>query len=121
MRFMYRMYIKRRMQEEIKMNIFQAKYCIFKKKQYLCIAFEKNNIKCLPVPWMSGLVSGLQNRVRRFESARNLTLLKKLIATVPWMSGLVSGLQNRVRRFESARNLKTAECTLSSVGRATDS
>ena len=54
---------------------------------------------------MSGLVSGLQNRVRRFESARNLTLLKKLIATVPWMSGLVSGLQNRVRRFESARNL----------------
>ena len=26
----------------------------------------------LLVPWMSGLVSGLQNRVRRFESARNL-------------------------------------------------
>ena len=25
-----------------------------------------------PVPWMSGLVSGLQNRVRRFESARYL-------------------------------------------------
>ena len=25
------------------------------------------------VPWMSGLVSGLQNRVRRFESARNLS------------------------------------------------
>ena len=24
------------------------------------------------VPWMSGLVSGLQNRVRRFESARDL-------------------------------------------------
>ena len=24
------------------------------------------------VPWMSGLVSGLQNRARRFESARNL-------------------------------------------------
>ena len=24
------------------------------------------------VPWMSGLVSGLQNRVRRFESARTL-------------------------------------------------
>ena len=24
------------------------------------------------VPWMSGLVSGLQNHVRRFESARNL-------------------------------------------------
>ena len=25
-----------------------------------------------PVPWMSGLVSGLQNHVRRFESARYL-------------------------------------------------
>ena len=25
-----------------------------------------------PVPWMSGLVGGLQNRLRRFESARNL-------------------------------------------------
>gem|GEM_PF-2177011 len=24
------------------------------------------------VPWMSGLVSGLQNRARRFDSARNL-------------------------------------------------
>ena len=28
------------------------------------------------VPWMSGLVSGLQNRVRRFESARNLKKLR---------------------------------------------
>ena len=25
------------------------------------------------VPWMSGLVYGLQNRLRRFESARHLT------------------------------------------------
>ena len=25
-----------------------------------------------PVPWMSGLVSGLQNRLRRLESARHL-------------------------------------------------
>ncbi len=57
---------------------------------------------------MSGLVSGLQNRVRRFESARNLTrglFTLEAIFLVPWMSGLVSGLQNRVRRFESARNL----------------
>ena len=29
-----------------------------------------------PVPWMSGLVSGLQNHVRRFESARYLKELK---------------------------------------------
>ena len=28
------------------------------------------------VPWMSGLVSGLQNRVRRFESARNLLVIE---------------------------------------------
>ena len=33
------------------------------------------------VPWMSGLVSGLQNRVRRFESARNL--IRKEV----WVSG----------------------------------
>ena len=64
-----------------------------------------------PVPWMSGLVSGLQNRVRRFESARNLVWFRllHLYNPVPWMSGLVSGLQNRVRRFESARNLRQIE------------
>ena len=37
---------------------------IFKK----CATFATANEKRL-VPWMSGLVSGLQNRVRRFESA----------------------------------------------------
>ena len=40
---------------------------VFKK----CATFATANEKVL-VPWMSGLVSGLQNRVRRFESARNL-------------------------------------------------
>ena len=40
---------------------------VFKK----CATFATANEKRL-VPWMSGLVSGLQNRVRRFESARNL-------------------------------------------------
>ena len=80
----------------------------FENISFLCTRKSK-----LSVPWMSGLVSGLQNRVRRFESARNL---KKLIVIfskinirnirmVPWMSGLVSGLQNRVRQFESARHL----------------
>ena len=44
---------------------------------YLCNAIEKNNSKARLVPWMSGLVSGLQNRVRRFESARNLQLTDK--------------------------------------------
>ncbi len=28
------------------------------------------------VSWMSGLVTGLQNRLRRFESARDLNLLQ---------------------------------------------
>ena len=32
---------------------------------YLCIRKQETL-----VPWMSGLVSGLQNRVRQFESAR---------------------------------------------------
>ena len=40
---------------------------VFKK----CATFATANEKRL-VPRMSGLVSGLQNRVRRFESARNL-------------------------------------------------
>ena len=71
----------------------------FENISFLCTRKSK-----LSVPWMSGLVSGLQNRVRRFESARNLET--KL---VPWMSGLVSGLQNRVRRFESARYLSSIE------------
>ena len=40
---------------------------VFKKCATFATAYEKRL-----VPWMSGLVSGLQNRVRRFESARNL-------------------------------------------------
>ena len=44
----------------------QEKVCRFKKKLYLCSAKNKT------VPWMSGLVSGLQNQPRRFESARHL-------------------------------------------------
>ena len=50
------------------------------KNGILCLFFTKNvlplsSLKAMPfqpVPWMSGLVSGLQNRVRRFESARYL-------------------------------------------------
>ncbi len=40
---------------------------------YLCNRNRETKIANDKVPWMSGLVSGLQNRVRRFESARNLT------------------------------------------------
>ena len=46
---------------------------VFKK----CATFATANEKRL-VPWMSGLVSGLQNRVRRFESARNLLITSKI-------------------------------------------
>lgn len=45
----------------------------YKKNTTFATAIEKDL-----VPWMSGLVSGLQNRVRRFESARNLKAGKKL-------------------------------------------
>ena len=38
------------------------------------------------VPWMSGLVSGLQNRVRRFESARNLKQQEQLTLN-QWVQG----------------------------------
>ena len=38
----------------------------------LCNRNRETKIDNNKVPWMSGLVSGLQNRVRRFESARNL-------------------------------------------------
>ena len=45
---------------------------------YLCNRNRETKIDNNKVPWMSGLVSGLQNRVRRFESARNLKQPKKL-------------------------------------------
>ena len=45
-------------------------YCKIRK---IVIPLHSQNHK---VPWMSGLVSGLQNRVRRFESARNLKKLR---------------------------------------------
>ena len=40
--------------------------CSSQKMSYLCTRIRQL------VPWMSGLVSGLQNHVRRFESARYL-------------------------------------------------
>lgn len=38
-------------------------------KNYVSLQPQKDK-----VPWMSGLVSGLQNHVRRFESARYLQI-----------------------------------------------
>ena len=46
-----------------------------KNSRTFATAIEKQTMQAkneMLVPWMSGLVSGLQNRVRRFESARNL-------------------------------------------------
>ena len=37
------------------------------------LVLSLSNKTFLMVPWMSGLVNGLQNRVRRFESATHLT------------------------------------------------
>ena len=45
---------------------------------YLCNRNRETKIDNNKVPWMSGLVSGLQNRVRRFESARNLFITSKI-------------------------------------------
>ncbi len=41
-------------------------FCGNDKKAYLCTR------KTETVPWMSGLVNGLQNRLQQFESARHL-------------------------------------------------
>ena len=45
---------------------------------YLCNRNRETKIDNNKVPWMSGLVSGLQNRARRFESARNLLITSKI-------------------------------------------
>ena len=62
-----------------KMKKIFLSYCRYKKNSYLCNRNRETKIANDKVPWMSGLVSGLQNRVRRFESARNL--LKKTLVT----------------------------------------
>lgn len=55
------------------------------------------------VPWMSGLVSGLQNRVRRFESARNLQKQERIRMKIsnPFVfqqltSSVVEGLEEEI-------------------------
>ena len=51
-----------------------------KNMPYFALAKQKQRVLKLMVPWMSGLVSGLQNHVRRFESARNLEILIALLS-----------------------------------------
>ena len=52
---------------------------------YLCNRNRETKIANDKVPWMSGLVSGLQNRVRRFESARNLQKRKWRVSGFSWL------------------------------------
>lgn len=59
---------------------------------YLCNRNRETKIDNNKVPWMSGLVSGLQNHVRQFESARHLS--KNKIGTT-----LVLQLKNRFYYF----------------------
>lgn len=49
---------------------------------YLCNRNRETKIANDKVPWMSGLVSGLQNRVRRFESARNLLVIENSVLRI---------------------------------------
>ena len=68
------------------------------KMYYLCNRKQKKT-----VPWMSGLVSGLQNRVRRFESARNLQKQERIRMKIsnPFVfqlltSSVVEGLEEEI-------------------------
>ena len=49
----------------------------FKNSCTFATHLRKTGAANILVPWMSGLVSGLQNRARRFESARNLQNKKR--------------------------------------------
>ena len=77
---------------------------------YLCKRNRETKIANDKVPWMSGLVSGLQNRVRRFESARNLQKQERIRMKIsnpfvfqPLTSSVVEG---RLRAlFENLREL----------------
>ncbi len=79
---------------------------------YLCNRNRETKIANDKVPWMSGLVSGLQNRVRRFESARNLQKLEvekgglSTPATPLEMLRLYSSLYKLYYRHPSACEIK---------------
>lgn len=66
---------------------------------YLCNRNRETKIANDKVPWMSGLVSGLQNRVRRFESARNLNHYFK-------------SLESQVLKNENEKVIKTTTVVL---------
>ena len=55
-------------------------FAYVKKKYYLCTRFA--NL----AGWMSDLVSGLQNRIERFDSATGLQAANMMAAYFIWMS-----------------------------------
>mgnify|MGYP000491316876 CR=1 FL=1 len=67
---------------------------------YLCNRNRETKIANDKVPWMSGLVSGLQNRVRRFESARNLQTTVKSSSQYPKQRVSLRKRQNKNRKSE---------------------
>ncbi len=77
---------------------------------YLCNRNRETKIDNNKVPWMSGLVSGLQNRVRRFESARNLQKQERIRMKIsnPFVFQLLTSsvVEGRLRAlFENLREL----------------
>ena len=76
--------VPKRKKIAIFLNFFGETLADSKNSRTFATAIEKQTMQAKNerlVPWMSGLVSGLQNRVRRFESARNL--IRKEV----WVSG----------------------------------
>ena len=78
---------------------------------YLCNRNRETKIANDKVPWMSGLVSGLQNRVRRFESARNLKQKGELEKSnspfcLEWFASLINSEISLVQCKYSIQNNK---------------
>ena len=73
---------------------------------YLCNRNRETKIANDKVPWMSGLVSGLQNRVRRFESARNLQTTVKSSSQYPRQRVSLRKRQNKNRKSEDGAERK---------------
>ena len=74
---------------------------------YLCNRNRETKIDNNKVPWMSGLVSGLQNRVRRFESARNLQKRKWIRMKISNPFSLFSYLGTFIKYYKISQLIHT--------------
>ena len=74
---------------------------------YLCNRNRETKIANDKVPWMSGLVSGLQNRVRRFESARNLQKRKWIRMKISNPFSLFSYLGTFIKYYKISQLIHT--------------